>query len=1336
MLLVIALSATSAQQNLETDQSPNLIEHGRVEFKWAETTENENLEKLIEEITAQIKFRFDERIAAQEIDAIDNEISKWRKAMTTLEKNIENSDSTSKLPDLIEMFLSMVYVNDDKINNYVRMLKKNQKSLNEGSMPDIATQKWKSYFKDVSDYLKVDEAFYSVLDDTFNALTQYAVQNQKTYQPSNCALPTAGTNVDNSNFKYFVDNMSAFKITGLSAMKNSILSKAQITALNQALNYTLKQKLFMSCGSKVIILKANFIKFSEFLNLDGKMVNCDWRSKTVKIYALNAIFVDRDLNAIGDKLKLNIIAPKWEIIGHRKIILDGAAGESQRAAASGVNGAPGADGKPGNPGGPGGSFFGIGDTFINSSNLTISARGGAGGKGQSGGDGGNGANGIDGFMAFNKGNCDVETTEEIGFTVTRLHSWVEKGHNFTQFKVHGKKGGTGGDGGRCGVGGLGGFHGKVSISTLSKAHGIQIKLGSSTAGTSGGLGKPGMGGLAGSSYLFDCYQIVLHKEIVYRNYMKYYRLHTNTITTTGKAPSSCTTVEPKKQESLDVSSDESAIFTDFTGLLIENMNGRFERRFSKQFLSKLGSSTNVPFDTIGLISHLKMLASLQTKHRKELLPFYDALLNYIKAYASNPKSTERTDEYKKVLNYLYTATLTQISELNNPDTDQIIDITGYFELVSKNVQTLSRFQEEIHLEKVVETLKNDFNGEIGQKIQDAERLIGDTITPEFDKISSQIDAQLSQLVEEAITLQNDSKQQKKELEETKMKLEDAIKQEEAAIKANQKELALAMRKRREELEATRVAQEKALLAKIKAQNEQKKKVKKSIWSKIFGGIAKFVCKGLKFLGPIGSFVGKVLQTGLSVASVFKRSSYKQSYSMYTVDELTRKIENINRELLDLTASIKSRKSEIEDIVKGIDDLDTKFEEYKDFEDKIYEKLIPLLENMASDLMRIAKNLKTQSVVSLDIISWQVQGTLRDIKLEIHLFTKGFLADPYLQRSMEQIEETMTTLIKVYDRIQDYIAQQTLAAYMANLATASSKQIVVSNPELRSNFRELQISIQSNILLSQYSSVVNAFKQWIFPFADVFMKHLEIPKQRINNITDMEKMASVAAANVEVIRSRIHKYKTTIQSFDEHIYLAEFQNSSRAIKPFYVWRNEEHRDMIKRLFSGETVLVKADITRSSSTKDAIKFNLIELGFKSSNQTIQAEINEALMNYAVEMTHLGNSYYRYNDQYYPIVSSSQSMRYSFEKSASGKAAFYNNVYQKMISGDIILSPYMMWRLRLTRNQAYAFNKSNMLANFYDKVDLMLEGHGSFVQTGDTSYDVQSYYKIDKTVINSKN
>lgn len=91
----------------------------------------------------------------------------------------------------------------------------------------------------------------------------------------------------------------------------------------------------------------------------------------------------------------------------------------------------------------------------------------------------------------------------------------------------------------------------------------------------------------------------------------------------------------------------------------------------------------------------------------------------------------------------------------------------------------------------------------------------------------------------------------------------------------------------------------------------------------------------------------------------------------------------------------------------------------------------------------------------------------------------------------------------------------------------------------------------------------------------------------------------------------------------------------------------------------------------------------------------------------------------------------MHYSFEKSSCGKAVYRNNVYEKLLSGDIVLSPFAMWKLKLTLNETKPVNSFDSLSKFSNKVDLVLEGNGSFVNAGSTNYDVHKYYQVDDSI-----
>lgn len=143
------------------------------------------------------------------------------------------------------------------------------------------------------------------------------------------------------------------------------------------------------CSSQKLVVKGNDIKISDVLN-----VTCIKNSKFVEIFALNKLIFDADINKTGQNAEMSIIAPTWEIIDERKIILDGKKGKSHSSikASDGIGSFR--HGKPGLPGGSGGCFFGIGNDFINGANLKIHINGGLGGPGQ------NGAKGLSIFISI------------------------------------------------------------------------------------------------------------------------------------------------------------------------------------------------------------------------------------------------------------------------------------------------------------------------------------------------------------------------------------------------------------------------------------------------------------------------------------------------------------------------------------------------------------------------------------------------------------------------------------------------------------------------------------------------------------------------------------------------------------------------------------------------------------------------------------------------------------------------------------------------------------------------------------------------------------------------
>lgn len=135
------------------------------------------------------------------------------------------------------------------------------------------------------------------------------------------------------------------------------------------------------CVSRTEILAKGYnLKISDVVALD-----CWNDARIIKMYAINTVFVDDNIDKIGMEAQVIIVAPTWNVISspheQRRIVLDGAMGGRQAQAATGV------EGKAGLPGGPGGFFYGFGSHFVDSARLRISANGGKGGPGQQGGRG-------------------------------------------------------------------------------------------------------------------------------------------------------------------------------------------------------------------------------------------------------------------------------------------------------------------------------------------------------------------------------------------------------------------------------------------------------------------------------------------------------------------------------------------------------------------------------------------------------------------------------------------------------------------------------------------------------------------------------------------------------------------------------------------------------------------------------------------------------------------------------------------------------------------------------------------------------------------------------------
>lgn len=1147
---------------------------------------------------------------------------------------------------------------------------------------------WKTKLIDLDNDIRSFARWYTFINGISEKLSNYTNQQFiKTYDHLSFGFfenrKLRNNFLTGDNFDDFLTKVRQFEIDGLDDMSGHIPSIWQLKDMNALLKTTIGTEPNIKClHNDKIIVDGSFVRFSYFLDNDFYL-KClrDMEVKSVHVYATIAVFIDRDFTRAGAKINLIIMAPRCEVIGtKRRICLDGADAveHKEKKAAPGVfPGTDGTDGLPGLPGGASGSFFGIVGFFVKSSALEITANGGRGGFGQDGGDGSDGVKGVDA--------PDVNTYCEVahGFEIVKKTTSARipavfyyglASPEIFHMKVLGTKSGPGGNAGSCGLGASGGMAGEINIIQFSELSNISMSRMAGNNGRSGNAGKVGRGAKRGNDMIISCGQSGFDKIRYDRGIVQ----ESVEYSEDGLASVECNQfglITPENRSSIQ---HPDMIINEYKSFMLKNFENRFKRDHIDSFYSKMLSHTGIKamYNTIGLVDELMgLMEHCRTLPKSKMINFFQLHLENLEEYAQIMKEYENNLEHKKVLSYLYTATLSKMQNLeNNSENDLIIDISGYLDVASNEVKTLEIFNQDDNRVGLIDRHKADHLSSIKRKIVQANDLIKHQIRPEIDLIKLDIREQIHLLVS-----------------------------------------------RNEDLKTS--ARRKVVYA-----LEAKREIVNSFATAIFLGAMKTLCQGLEFLGPVGIAANQIVGGGTAVLQSL-RFGAKLSMPVQSKD-IYEQMSTFGQTSLDTLNQYDTDIEKLAKVIKIVDEAKENVKKIEDHGEKIHNTFISIIRNMGNELLKATDNLGSQSQVELDISKWQVQAKLRDIKLKMKQFIREFTAEDQLMRLVEKLDEVMTTMIDVFDRIESFREKQKFANYMADLNSAAAKRIIVTDEALSNAVRRLEIVTRTNVIISQYNSVLSALKQWVFPFADDYLKDFKLLSYPKEDKPDTQLLVqSAALSQILKMKTKVQLYGLLIRAYDKDIFESKFYSRYVSMRPFFIWKQENHREMIRKLLSGQSVVIKADVLQSAIDKDAIKFDFIEINFKSSNLSVQAEIDREVLKFGVQMKHLGNSYYRYNNKFYVLHSESQSIQYSFEKKADGKAVSSNLVYQKLLSGNVMLSPYAMWEIKLRpTSNAVSFNA---LKTFYNKVDLALEGRGRYVKAGSSHYSLDEYYKVDDSV-----
>ncbi|GFQ91982.1 uncharacterized protein TNCT_143661 [Trichonephila clavata] len=1111
--------------------------------------------------------------------------------------------------------------------------------------------------------------------------------------------------------------------------------------------------------------------------------------KFIHVFALKSIFVDRDISYPGIKLPITFIAPKWEIVETKKIDLSGTEGKSHsdfKAKDGTYSKRNGENGIPGNPGGSGGAFFGIAERIVNGESLTISANGGGGGSGQGGGYGYKGSDGTS-PSAPSDFYCKGDYREIKGFRSQRLDYFFVRGDCFgmgaareclpdrclCKYKMFGTSGERGGKGGQGGRGGKGGHPGNITIFELNDEDPKILKHeNKGKNGSNGNGGKGGSGGRNGDDVIVEYICTYVNRDWYITERFN------NNYGQSGQNGMDGANEQGVKNPEKAISINEPAIIINhYKSYLRENLKNRYKKHSLNAFLDHLDSNKNVKniYDTLGLVDELQHIEKQfhSLNQDVDFIPFYKSLLNRISEYAEHPKDAESSVQHKKTLGYLYTATLSRIFNLkDHSESNLIVDIKGFLEIVKRDIVTLKDLQKERNKAEIIRKHNENYKSNVDTKIEEAGSFVKHQILPEISNISTEIDKDIDSLVAETVELQKKAKEEKDALIKKKEELEKALairglfsffkvmgkvvsflgpvgaavgsvidattSVSQSLVLDNQqgtklppdvvsnlkflgKQIQMTKNKKFEELNKLlkelshetsdypeTLSDTSATVENIKNKlnNLDKSKIDFKKVQTLENELKKELERKEKELKDRKDIIDKKTQRALKVIEKFNQ------------------IAQLGSVLLDIFNNHKHDKEAIDALTDAIVQAEEKFQQLRQYEEEIYFTIAPLLQNMETNLQDVANNLDGKSRVSLDVSKWKVQSTLRDMKLQMQQFSQGFNVKDSLVRCIEKLEEVMTTLINVYDRMQSYKEQQNLSDYIADISSATASSVNVSDPKLVGAINNLEVTIRSNLVLKQYQTVINAFKQWVFPFASNYLTKSQLPSHLELN-GNIEDLVSEAVKRIEDLKLKINLYKVSVKKGDQFVHTGDFNSHYFSTKPFFVWKNEKNKNVISKLLSGQQVVLRANVRDSEKNKDAIKFSVVEFYLKSKNSTMQSQLDDTLKGFDVIATHLGNSYYRYDDGIYLITSESQPIYRSYEINNYGEPVRKNEVFVKIREGDLMLSPFAAWEVKLINSTNKIFFHD--LEFYKNKVDLELSGSGSYVFKSELNLNKYEYKAI---------
>ncbi len=455
---------------------------------------------------------------------------------------------------------------------------------------------------------------------------------------------------------------------------------------------------------------------------------------------------------------------------------------------------------------------------------------------------------------------------------------------------------------------------------------------------------------------------------------------------------------------------------------------------------------------------------------------------------------------------------------------------------------------------------------------------------------------------------------------------------------------------------------------------------------------------MSFLGSQAALIGSLAHLGIG--------PHLKEFQDYQ-DDLTNKkqsleaYKSIKNEIIDLISSRNLGETEIQIVQSGIN---SNFQQYPSLyaaENKIDE-----MQNM---FFRKINNQINSFNNTKDLFKQlKLKETLIDLKNKIFLISDSFDGHRKVVNTINRIENGIFTMIDIQNRIETYVQQNEFANYLTNIIHPSNIPI-----EYKNKIDLLENYMHENIIEERYQQALDAFKYWSFPF---YCEYTQVNNNFLHYNETTNSSIDLKIKNygkhLEKLLNDVKNDEALVKpSIDNHVYHRLFDKNI----PFFQWNSKNYPYELKQLLRGEPTTLYADVNYARF--DAIKFCtlnvLIETDVPNTNKTL----NELLNEFTVELTHSGESNYKYKEKTFKINMNYKSGEKLSLKYQYGLTTNANSSYKKLALNKPVLSPYTFWAVRIravkTEKEQELLKKIDSLLNETNvELRVFLYGHGQYV------------------------